>query len=171
MSSQSRRGDNPVVNMKSPILWMVSVILASFPTAPFAQTAPLCDRLDQAMAATAGANVQAETVRDILTDLGTSQASCSFSLDTLGMKSANCNWAFSYRSAEATGAFQGMLAELSVCADMASGIETDQSVNHPDFYDLRLMRIAGGEMGLSIKDKAAIQQTYVFLRLTPAEPK
>ena len=123
------------------------------------------------MAATAGANVQAETVRDILTDLGTSQASCSFSLDTLGMKSANCNWAFSYRSAEATGAFKDMLAELSACAAMASAIETDQPVNHPDFYDLRLMRIAGGDVGLSIKDKAALAQTYVFLRLTPAEPK
>lgn len=123
------------------------------------------------MAATTGANVQAETVRDILTDLGQSPATCSFSLDTHGAKSANCNWAFSYRSAEANGAFKDMLAELSACADMASGIETDQSVNHPDFYDLRLMRITGGEMGLSIKDKAAIQQTLVFLRLTPAKPK
>ncbi len=123
------------------------------------------------MAATAGADVQAETVRDILTDVGMSQAICSFSLDTRGTKSANCNWAFSYRSAEATGTFKDKLAMLSVCADKASGIVTDQSVNHPDFYDLRLMRIAGGEVGLSIKDKAAIQQTFVFLRLTPAKPK
>ena len=122
------------------------------------------------MAATTGVEVQAETIRGFLTGLGTSPATCSFSLDTHGAKSANCNWAFSYRSAEATGAFQDMLAELSVCADMASGIETDQPVNHPDFYDLRLMRIAGGEMGLSIKDKAALLQTLVFLRLTPAKP-
>jgi hypothetical protein len=150
---------------------MFAVILASPSTAPFAQTAPLCDRLDQAMAATTGADVPAETVGGFLTGLGMSPASCSFSLDTQGAKSANCNWAFSYRSAEATGAFKDMLAELSACADMASGIETDQSVNHPDFYDLRLMRIAGGDVGLSIKDKAAIQQTYVFLRLTPAKPK
>ena len=156
--------------MKSPILWMVTVILASSSTAPFAESAPLCDRLDQAMAATTGADVQAETVRDFLTGLGMSPATCAFSLGMHETKSANCNWAFSYRSAEATGAFKDMLAELSACADMASGIATDQPVNHPDFYDLRLMRIAGGEVGLSIKDKAEMQQTFVFLRLTPAKP-
>jgi hypothetical protein len=42
---------------------------------------------------------------------------------------------------------------------------TDQSVNHPDAYDLRLFRLDGAEFAVSLKDKGALQQTLVFLRV------
>jgi hypothetical protein len=136
-------------------------------TAQSVQDASFCDRLDQAMAATSSDDPQSAVVTDALKGFGPSSASCAFSLDLSGQESANCNWAFSYRSEEAQNQFQDMLATLSACADPAFGIESDQPVNHPDFYDLRMLHIVGGNVGLSLKDKVALQQTYVFLRLTP----
>ena len=35
---------------------------------------------------------------------------------------------------------------------------------HPDFYDLRVLPIDGGEVGLSLKDKAERQSTFLFFR-------
>lgn len=145
-------------------------------TAPFlaalaalpAQAAPFCDSLGQAMTATKAADAQADNVMHILTDFGPAPAACSFSLDLSGSKSANCNWAFPYRTDEATTEFNTMLKALTACADPAFAIETDQPVNHPDFFDLRILQVANGEVGLSIKDKVGLNQTYVFLRLTPA---
>ena len=86
--------------------------------------------------------------------------------DLSGSKSSNCNWVFSYRSDEAMTEFKGMLAALSACAVPASAIESDQPVNHPDFFDLRRLRVSNGDVGLSLKDKAELQKTYVFLTLT-----
>jgi hypothetical protein len=144
-------------------------ILASLATASSAQSAPFCDRLDQAMVETGSDDAEAENVQNILMGFGLAPPACSFSLDLSGSKSANCNWAFSYRSDEAKNEFLDMLVVLSSCADPAFVIEADQLVNHPDFYDLRLLRIDDGDVGLSIKDKVSLQQTYVFLRLTPAQ--
>jgi hypothetical protein len=132
-----------------------------------AQTELFCDRLGQALATTKGAARTAENVAKMLSGFGPSPAACAFSLDLSGSTSANCHWAFSYRSDAATSGFDAMLATLTACADPAFAVETDQPVNHPDFYDLRLLRIAGGEVGLSIKDKVGLNQTYIFLRLTP----
>jgi hypothetical protein len=142
-------------------------ILAGFATGVSAENPALCDRLDQAMAATRGDDTQAESVANVLMDLGPSPAACGFSLDLSGSKSANCNWAFSYRSTDAKTEFDTLLAGLSACADPAFAIGTDKPVNHPDFYDLHLFRIAGGEVGLSLKDKVSLDQTFMFLRLTP----
>lgn len=153
-----------MVNCRSLIL---GPLLAGFATSLSAENTALCDRLDQAMAVAKGEDVQAETVTDALMTLGPSPAACGFSLDLSGAKSANCNWAFAYRSDDAKSEFDALLAGLSACADPAFAIETDQPVNHPDFYDLRVFRIAGGEVGLSLKDKVSLDQTFMFLRLTP----
>jgi|TARA_B110000967_G_scaffold42814_1_gene42857 hypothetical protein len=39
------------------------------------------------------------------------------------------------------------------CADQDIAPTTDQAVNHPDFYDLRIFTMNNVEVGLSIKDK------------------
>ncbi len=73
-------------------------------------------------------------------------------------------WQFDYRAAEAEVAFNALLDQMRRCAPEA-GTE-DQGVNHPDFYDLRLFRVEGREVGVSLKDKGALQQTLVFLTVS-----
>lgn len=154
--------------MKTFVSLVTLTAIAALATTLPAQAAPLCDSLGQAMVATKADDAHAETVTKLLAGFGPAPAACSFSLDLSGSKSANCNWAFPYRTVRAQSEFNTMLAALTACADPAFAIETDQPVNHPDFYDLRLLRIADGEVGLSIKDKVGLNQTYLFLRLTPA---
>ncbi len=155
--------------MKVSRFWLAGFFLASIATDLSAQGGPFCDRLDQAMAITRSDDAKAETVTDLLLGFGPSVPNCAFSIDLSGAKSANCHWAFSYRSDDSAMQFTEMLAELSACADPSFDIESDQHVNHPDFYDLRLLRITDGDVGLSLKDKVALEQTYVFIRLTPTQ--
>lgn len=147
--------------------WLAASALAGLGAGLSAQEAAFCDQLEQATAATSSQNVSAELVKTMLDGFGGSPATCGFSMDLSGSRSANCHWAFSFRSDEANRTFADILAKLSACADPATGIQTDRPVNHPDFFDLRMLRVRGGEVGLSLKDKTALQQTYVFLRLTP----
>lgn len=91
---------------------------------------------------------------------------CTTSLQLGGGQQVQCGWPFAYRSEEATAAFTRLNDAVSACLGPDVAITQDQSVNHPDFYDLRLYRTNAQEIGVSLKDKAALQQTYVFLRLS-----
>jgi len=70
--------------------------------------------------------------------------------------------AVAYRSTAATDAFERLNDAVIACLGPDATITQYQSVNHPDFYDLRLYLMADQEIGVSLKDKAALQQTYVF---------
>lgn len=153
--------------MKNFACWFGASVLASLGTGLSAEETAFCDRLDQAMAATANQDAQADMVKTVLDGFGASPANCGFSLDLSGSRSANCHWAFSFRSDEVNREFTELLARLTACADPAFGIQADRPVNHPDFFDLRILRVSGGDVGLSLKDKSGLQQTYIFLRLTP----
>ena len=93
------------------------------------------------------------------------QTKCTTSLSQTGARAVNCAWPFAYRSDEAQAAFDGILSEVRKCLGADAIVSRDQGVNHPDFYDLREFRFQRGEVGVSIKDKGALQQTYVFLRV------
>lgn len=88
---------------------------------------------------------------------------CTRSLALGGGSQLHCGWAFDYRVAAATDAFEQGISVLNACFDQST---PDQNVNHPDFYDLRLFVAGDQEIGLSLKDKAVLGQTYVFLRIT-----
>lgn len=91
---------------------------------------------------------------------------CTSSLQLGGGQQVQCGWPFAYRSDEAIAAFARLNDAVTACLGPEVAITQDQSVNHPDFYDLRIYRIDAQEIGVSLKDKAALQQTYVFLRLS-----
>ncbi len=93
-------------------------------------------------------------------------ADCTTSLQLGGGQQVQCGWPFAYRAEEATAAFGRLNDAVTACLGPDVAITQDQSVNHPDFYDLRIYRSANQEMGVSLKDKAALQQTYVFLRIS-----
>ncbi len=97
-------------------------------------------------------------------------AECSASLILGGGQQVQCGWPFAYRSDEATAAFDRLNETVAACLGPDAASSRDQSVNHPDFYDLRLYHIAGRQTAVSLKDKAALQRTYVFLRISRETP-
>ncbi|MEO1139103.1 MAG: hypothetical protein AAFW87_06570 [Pseudomonadota bacterium] len=76
-----------------------------------------------------------------------------------------CQWRFDYRNASAAGLYDMFSQQLEKC--LGPQIITDKGVNHPDSYDLRQYQAKDGMIFVSIKDKAALQQTIVFLRVEP----
>lgn len=92
------------------------------------------------------------------------EGTCSMSLDLSGARAQNCHWPFTYRAPEATEAFDAVLNATAACL----GVQpvADQDVNHPDSYDLRTFHTDTAQIAVSIKDKGALQQTYVFLRIS-----
>ncbi len=90
---------------------------------------------------------------------------CSVSQDLMGARALNCRWPFGYRARAATDTFAELLDATARCLD-TDGV-TDQGVNHPDSYDLRTFKTDTAHIGVSIKDKGALQQTFIFLRVAP----
>lgn len=75
-----------------------------------------------------------------------------------------CTWAFDYRDPAAQALFDRLLTQIAACLGPEHRFRQDSGVNHPDFYDLRLISDGAGTLAVSIKDKAGLQQTFVFLR-------
>lgn len=93
------------------------------------------------------------------------QADCATVL-TLGAGAAlHCNWAHPFRAASAQDQFDELVAQVSACMGPATEKPRDLAVNHPDSYDLRQYSDDQGSIAISLKDKGALQQTLVFLRV------
>ena len=139
------------------------VALLGFPVSSHADSEPSwCAFIDHALVAAAAG--ETASLEEIAVDGLGQPNSCSSSLGLSGIQSAHCIWAFTYRAEAATVAFEEALARITECAPSAVSPEQDQAVNHPDFYDLRVLPIDGGEVGLSLKDKAERQSTFLFFR-------
>ncbi|MEP0990931.1 MAG: hypothetical protein ABJG73_15220 [Tateyamaria sp.] len=91
---------------------------------------------------------------------------CTRSLMLDGGTQLHCGWSFTYRASAASEAFEGLVEAVTQCLGDGAVVTTDLNVNHPDFYDLQTFRAGGQEIGVSLKDKAALSETYVFLRVT-----
>jgi len=89
---------------------------------------------------------------------------CGTSLALSGARSVHCAWPFAYRAQAATQTFVQVSELLSRCLDADSPASDDQIVNHPDSYDLRVFVTDQVTVSVSLKDKGALQQTFVFLR-------
>ncbi|MEO0863598.1 MAG: hypothetical protein AAFY39_03230 [Pseudomonadota bacterium] len=93
------------------------------------------------------------------------EGTCAVSLNLSGEQADTCRWPFAYRAPNAMAAFDALLEATADC--LQSEPVEDQGVNHPDSYDLRTFESDGTQIAISIKDKGALQQTYVFLRRAP----
>ncbi|MCF2869880.1 hypothetical protein L0664_02255 [Octadecabacter sp. G9-8] len=101
---------------------------------------------------------------DIL-DLPQGQANCRTSLALGGTRSIHCALEFSYRSDAAVQAFDELVTQMTACIGQDATVTRDQSVNHPDAYDLRTFENGSRAYAVSIKDKGALRQTLVFVRV------
>ena len=93
-------------------------------------------------------------------------ASCSESLALGGGRNIHCVLEFAYRSNDATRVFEALVQDLATCVGPTATVTTDQSVNHPDAFDLREFQVGTRSYGVSIKDTGALQQTLVFVRVS-----
>ena len=80
--------------------------------------------------------------------------------------STACHWAFAYRSEEAIERAEEIWAHVSQCYPGAEQAR-DQIVNHPDSYLPRTWLGETAARTVSVKDKAQLNQTLVFLRIEP----
>lgn len=81
-----------------------------------------------------------------------------------GASFTHCGWPFEFRAPEATAAFEALQSALMACPNTQVRSFDDQLVNHPDSYDLKFYDRGRTEIAISIKDKGALQKTYIFLR-------
>lgn len=118
-----------------------------------------CDRLDGL--------IQGQTLDAAMTfpNSAVEAESCRPSLGLGGTKAVNCAWPFDYRAPEARAKFEQMVARVETCLGTGAAAEKDGLVNHPDSYDLRTYAIPTGSVAVSLKDKGALQKTYVFLKV------
>jgi hypothetical protein len=110
-----------------------------------------------------GLNVRVQSVDQnfALPDYRSFQAGCKTSLGLQGGKSLHCMWTFPYRADTAAQAFDTLQSKVRACGAVERA--QDQNVNHPDFYDLRIFSFGTETVGISLKDKAMLSQTLVFL--------
>jgi hypothetical protein len=124
-----------------------------------AQTEAFCDRLENLMVQV-GDGV---TTSFHLSSRALAQVDCAPSRGLGGTVALHCAWPFEYRSMQALDAFDYLLGQVAACANpIAADLS---SVSHPDSYDLRQFSSGMGVISVSLKDKGALNQTYVFLRV------
>ena len=97
---------------------------------------------------------------------GKASTSCAFIVFPGRADGKACQWIFDYRSEAAQRYFQQMVAEVHACKG-AVALPKDQPVNHPDSYELISYQLGNEVLTVSLKDKAALDQTFVFLRVEP----
>ena len=76
-----------------------------------------------------------------------------------------CRWVFPYRAASANETFGDFIRRVEDCLGPQAVRHEDRSVNHPDHYALQRFETAGANVSLSLKDKAAYDSTFVFIRV------
>ncbi|MGB3317056.1 MAG: hypothetical protein WBB85_21925 [Albidovulum sp.] len=96
---------------------------------------------------------------------------CAVTTAISGRREYHCAWVFPYRAVDALAAFDSLNGVIEQCFPKHGPVETDQGVNHPDFYDLRQYPLDRADLSVSLKDKVALQKTYVFLRIRSTDPE
>ena len=70
-----------------------------------------------------------------------------------------------FRSDMARDTYEKYVAEARVCFGDGAAVPVGPAVNHPDSYDQVVFDVNGRDISVSLKDKGALQKTYVFIRL------
>lgn len=117
---------------------------------------PRCDFIDQMLAGTAEFVIAPELRPNM---------QCTTSRTLGGQNAQHCRWPFAFRAIEARTAFEELSSHVASCLEPEAVQTNDSPVNHPDTYELRVFSVARGTISVSLKDKGALQQTFVFLRV------
>lgn len=155
--------------MLTPVLFLRALATYSsfFWTVSGAAAGADCERLHADLGADAVGQAT-DTGLSILLD-STPGASCD-TLVTFGASPSRfCRWQFDYRAADSETIFSNLTSAFETCFGADSTRPADQSVNHPDTYHLRQFELDGWVVSVSLKDKAGLQASFVFLRVDPLD--
>ncbi|WP_420860938.1 hypothetical protein [Algirhabdus cladophorae] len=88
---------------------------------------------------------------------------CQTSKDPSGVAVFHCGWGYDYRSPGAEAAFSDLLFNVEACWPSVTATPQRAPVNHPDSFDQRLYDLNRAQISVSLKDKARLAETYVFI--------
>ena len=92
-------------------------------------------------------------------------ANCGRSVGLTGSVNRHCSWSFPFRSEQAQLFFDDLDSSLSSCGDTDNNRDSEKPVNHPDTYHQIAYTNGDVSVTVSLKDKSALGETYVFLRV------
>ena len=101
-----------------------------------------------------------------LEQLQTQDMACSTYLSESGTAGFSCQKQFPYRSQAAKEYADILWTQILIC-EPGKQIAKDQQVSHPDSYELLQYKTASELYAVSVKDKGALNATYVFVRIEP----
>ncbi len=88
---------------------------------------------------------------------------CRMIRSSSGGNTFHCAWKFGYREKAAIASFNKVNQQLNDCFAQSIQRVKDEGVNHPDSYQQSEHVIDEVTVSVSIKDKGALQETYVFV--------
>ncbi len=92
-------------------------------------------------------------------------AECGAGQTTNG-KIRHCQIAYDYRSPAAEARFAALIDSILQCLPDAVKRAPAPGVNHPDTHIERIFDADGAQITVSLKDKAQLGKTFVFLQVT-----
>ncbi len=87
---------------------------------------------------------------------------CSISVD-IEKAAYVCSWKFPHATAQARSTYERFVAEIRACIGHVATENQDQSVNHPDFYELVYYALEDGEVSVTLKNKSKMRSTFVSI--------
>ncbi len=93
-------------------------------------------------------------------------ATCATYLTDNGSTAVSCYWSYPYRDTAVQTRSAELWHQLKTCRS-GHAMTDDTQVNHPDSYYLRTWAYGRHVYTVSIKDKAALNRTLVFIRFEP----
>ncbi len=79
-----------------------------------------------------------------------------------------CAFEFTFRGDDARAVYEGYAKDMETCSAQGefATVSAQNAVNHPDSFEQTIFDIyEGPQASVSLKDKGALQKTYVFVRL------
>lgn len=76
-----------------------------------------------------------------------------------------CALEYEFRARAARQMYEELAKELTHCFGTDAVVPSGPAVNHPDSYDQTVVAVEGRQVSVALKDKGALQKTYVFVRL------
>ena len=104
-------------------------------------------------------------VTDAISDLGLDTVPHCRLTENAGRQFYRCGWDFPLRAEQASKSFDTLAGNIAGCLGEQATLNSDRSVNHPDFYALRQYRVEKASVSVSIKDKGALGRTFVAISI------
>jgi len=130
--------------------------------------AQLCNEI-QAVALLSHSNFYVRTGTETITRAPeplTGAERCTLTQTLSGARAFHCAWKYPLRAPASNAAFNAFNETISACLIGSTEAFEDRGVNHPDSYRQHKHTTQDLVVSVSIKDKSALQATYVFVAIT-----